>query len=225
MHHVACTRRLFQRRLAEVAERPARRSRVLLLVPTLAILRGFVADLRSCRDTAACVTTFQQLSRHCGWLQNLSADAATLRLAPKSFSRCRDTAACATTFQQMSRHCGWLQNLSADAATLRLAPKPFSRCRDTAVCATTFQQMSRHCGWLQNLSADVATLRLAPQHFSRCRDTAACATTFQFLIRRRRKLRKATVALRHVCMSVRLSAWNNSTPTGWIFLELYAGYL
>ena len=91
----------------------------------------------------ACATTFQQMSRHCGWLHNLSADVATLRLAQKPLSRCCDSAAGSKTLQQMLRHCSWLKNISADVATLRLVQKPFSRCCDTAACATTFQFIIR----------------------------------------------------------------------------------
>ena len=66
------------------------------------------------------------------------------------------------------------------------------------------QKMSRHRGLRHKLSADVATLRLAPKPFSRCRDTAAGSRNFQFVIRRGRKLRKATVTfVMYVCPSFR----------------------
>jgi hypothetical protein len=38
-------------------------------------------------------------------------------------------------------------------------------------------------------------------------------------IRRFRKLKDSDYQLRHICLSVRLSVWNNSTPTGRIFMN------
>jgi len=36
------------------------------------------------------------------------------------------------------------------------------------------------------------------------------------------KLRKVTISfVMSVCLSVRPSAWNNSAPTGWIFLKIF----
>jgi hypothetical protein len=39
------------------------------------------------------------------------------------------------------------------------------------------------------------------------------------IFRRVRKIAKSDYSLRHVCLSVCLSAWNNSAPTGRIFME------